>query len=200
MFLFQIRLCRKAVVAGRHGRDGSELTGLIAMNNLSGSPISPIWALLHSRARGRGAKFLWEHATRDYRSGTVSEDENGLRGRVAKQSEEAIGKFAQELLESPVISGALSAVFDTRERATRAQEVAMSALNLPTASDIERLTRRVRSVSQRLEGLEDGLDRVVDQLGGFSGLDKRLTGIEESLARVEAALAKPAAKKPAAAK
>ena len=127
----------------------------------------------------------------------MSEDENGLRGRVAKQGEEAIGKFAQELLESPVISGALSAVFDTRERATRAQEVAMSALNLPTASDIERLTRRVRSVSQRLEGLEDSLDRVVDQLGGFAGLDKRLTGIEESIARIEAALVakpKPAAK------
>ena len=132
----------------------------------------------------------------------MSEDENGLRGRVAKQSEEAIGKFAQELLESPVVSGALSAVFDTRERATRAQEVAMSALNLPTASDIERLTRRVRSVSQRLEGLEDSLDRVVDQLGGFAGLDKRLTGIEESIARIEAVLAaKPkTAAKPAAAK
>ena len=73
----------------------------------------------------------------------------------------------------------------------------MSALNLPTASDIERLTRRVRSVSQRLEGLEDSLDRVVDQLGGFAGLDKRLTGIEESIARIEAALVakpKPAAK------
>ena len=164
------------------------------MNNLSDSPIAPIWAFKLSRAREWGAKFLLEHATCNHRSGTVSEDENGLRGRVAKQGEEAIGKFAQELLESPVISGALSAVFDTRERATRAQEVAMSALNLPTASDIERLTRRVRSVSQRLEGLEDSLDRVVDQLGGFAGLDKRLTGIEESIARIEAALAKPASK------
>jgi CRP-like cAMP-binding protein len=127
----------------------------------------------------------------------MAEDDGGLRGRVTKQGEEAIGKFAQELLESPVISGALTAVFESRERATRAQEVAMGALNLPTASDIERLTRRVRSVSQRLEGLEDGLDRVTDQLGGLVSFDKRMTAIEESLARIEAALA---GKKPAAAK
>ena len=46
----------------------------------------------------------------------------------------------------------------------RAQEVAMGALNLPSASDLERLTRRVRSVSQRLEGIEDGLDRLDERL------------------------------------
>jgi hypothetical protein len=55
----------------------------------------------------------------------------GLKGRVTRQSEEAIGKLAQELLESPVVSGALSRAFETRERAMRAQEVAMGALNLP---------------------------------------------------------------------
>jgi predicted nucleic acid-binding Zn-ribbon protein len=114
----------------------------------------------------------------------MTEDDKGLRGR----GEEAIGKLAQELLESPVVTSALSAVFDTRERATRAQEVAMSALNLPTASDIERLTRRVRSVSQRLEGLEDGIDRVGDQINGLGGFDKRLKAIEERLERIEAAL------------
>jgi len=36
----------------------------------------------------------------------------------------------------------------------------MSALNLPSAADLERLTRRLRSVSQRLEGIEDGVDRL----------------------------------------
>jgi hypothetical protein len=111
----------------------------------------------------------------------MAEDDKGLRGR----SEEAIGKLAQELLENPVVTGALSAVFDTRERATRAQEVAMSALNLPTASDVERLTRRVRSVSQRLEGLEDGIDQLGDSLNGLTGLDRRLAGIERRLARIE---------------
>src|ERR1700743_3016707 len=91
--------------------------------------------------------------------------ENSLKGRVTKQGEEAIGRFAQELLENPMVAGALSRAFQTRERAMRAQEVAMGALNLPSASDLERLTRRVRSVSQRLEGIEDALDRLDERLG-----------------------------------
>ena len=36
----------------------------------------------------------------------------------------------------------------------------MGALNIPSAADVERLTRRLRSVSQRLEGIEDSLDRI----------------------------------------
>ena len=98
----------------------------------------------------------------------------GFRERVTRQGEEAIGKLAQELLENPLISGALSAALETRERAMRAQEVALNALNLPSASDLERLTRRLRSVSQRLEGLEDALDRVEQRLGRIeTSLDER---------------------------
>ncbi len=116
-------------------------------------------------------------------------DEKGFRERVTRGSEEAIGKFAQELLENPMVSGALSAAFETRERAMRAQEAAMGALNLPSASDLERLTRRLRGVSQRLEGIEDGLDRLEDRLEGTGQLkriDERLTRIEASLERLEA--------------
>lgn len=121
----------------------------------------------------------------------MSEDQS-LRGRVTRQSEEAIGKLAQELIENPVVSGALSRAFETRERAMRAQELAMGALNLPSASDLERLTRRVRSVSQRLEGIEDGLDRLEQRLersGSAKSLDERLTHIEETLERLESASA-----------
>jgi CRP-like cAMP-binding protein len=130
-------------------------------------------------------------------------DEKGLRERVTRQGEEAIGKLAQELLENPVVGRALAAAFETRERATRAQEVAMGALNLPSASDLERLTRRLRSVSQRLEGIEDGLDRVeqrIESLGGTAGLEERLSSIAEALGRIEAALSKPAGRGRAAAK
>jgi hypothetical protein len=118
-------------------------------------------------------------------------DDKGLRERVTRQSEEKIGKLAQELLDNPVVSGALSAAFETRERAMRAQEVAMGALNLPSASDLERLTRRLRSVSQRLEGIEDGLDRLeqrIERIGATSPIEQRLQEIETSLARIEAAL------------
>jgi chromosome segregation ATPase len=127
-------------------------------------------------------------------------DDKGLRGRVARQGEEAIGKVAQELLDSPVITRTLAAAFEARERATRAQEIAMNALNLPSAGDLERLTRRLRSVSQRLETIEDGLDRLeqrIDDLGSTSALDRRLVAIEEALARLEAAIV-PQATAPAA--
>ncbi len=118
-------------------------------------------------------------------------DEKGLRERMTRQGEEAIGRFTQELLENPMVARALAAAFETRERATRAQEVAMGALNLPSASDLERLTRRLRGVSQRLEALEDGLDRLegrIDGLAQSSPVERRLTAIEETLARIEAAL------------
>src|SRR5947208_12550032 len=118
-------------------------------------------------------------------------DDKGLRERVTRQSEETIGKLAQDLLDHPVVSGALSAAFETRERAMRAQEAAMGALNLPSASDLERLTRRLRGVSQRLEGIEDGLDRVeqrIEGVGSGSELERRLGAIEEQLGRIEAAL------------
>ena len=116
-------------------------------------------------------------------------EDKGLRERVTRQGEEAIGKLAQELLDNPVVSGALSRAFETRERAMRAQEVAMGALNLPSASDLERLTRRVRSVSQRLEGIEDGLDRLeqrIEGLGSATAVEQRLSAIEAALERLEA--------------
>jgi predicted nucleic acid-binding Zn-ribbon protein len=122
-------------------------------------------------------------------------DEKGLRERVTRQGEEAIGKLAQELLENPMVSSALSRAFETRERAMRAQEVAMGALNLPSASDLERLTRRLRGVSQRLEGIEDGLDRVeqrISSLGSQSSVEERLSAIEQRLGAIEDAV-KPAA-------
>jgi predicted nucleic acid-binding Zn-ribbon protein len=115
-------------------------------------------------------------------------DEEGFKSRVTRQGEEAIGKLAQELLENPMVSSALSAAFETRERAMRAQEVAMGALNLPSASDLERLTRRVRSVSQRLEGIEDGLDRLDERLersAQAASLEDRLGRIEAALERLE---------------
>jgi TolA-binding protein len=124
----------------------------------------------------------------------MSED-MGLRERATRHGEEAIGKLASELLENPIVSGALSAAFETRERALRAQEAAMGALNLPSASDLERLTRRLRGVSQRLEGIEDGLDRLeqrLDDLNAATSLDRRLSAIEERLERIEASVKKPA--------
>lgn len=95
----------------------------------------------------------------------------GFRDRISRQGEEAIGKLAEELLSNPVVAGALQRAFEAREKAAHAQEAAMGALGIPSAADVERMTRRLRSVSQRLEAIEDLLDRLEERIGS---LDTRL--------------------------
>ena len=94
-----------------------------------------------------------------------TDDPQSVRDRLAGQAEEALGKLAQDLLENPLVNSALTRALESREKAAQIQEAAMGALNLPSASDIERLTRRVRSVSQRLEGIEDQLDTQLADIG-----------------------------------
>jgi hypothetical protein len=103
--------------------------------------------------------------------------------RLSRQGEEALGKIAEELISNPVINAAIARAFEAREKAVQAQEVAMGALNLPSAADIERVTRRLRSVSQRLEGIEDAIDRLEERVSGASSSspDDRLARIEGRL-------------------
>ncbi len=110
-----------------------------------------------------------------------------LRRRLTRTGEDALGKLAQDLLENPLISSAITRAFEAREKAVQAQEVALGALNLPSAADVERLTRRVRSVSQRLEGIEDAVDR----------LDERLESIERGVTTLNDQLDKLGKSKPA---
>jgi chromosome segregation ATPase len=91
------------------------------------------------------------------------EDHDGLRAR----SEQAIGELAQALIDSPTLHNAISAAFGAREKALEAQQAAMSALNLPSATDVERLERRLRSLSQRLEDVEEQLDRLSGEVGAL---------------------------------
>jgi hypothetical protein len=90
--------------------------------------------------------------------------ENSFMDRVSRQGEEALGRIAEELITNPLVSGALSRAFGAREKAVQAQEAAMGALNIPSAADVERITRRLRSVSQRLEAIEDILDRLEERV------------------------------------
>jgi len=93
----------------------------------------------------------------------VPSPEPTFKDRISRQSEEALGRLAEELIGNPIVTGALSRAFGARERAVQVQEAAMGALNLPSAADVERITRRLRSVSQRLEGIEDVLDRIEER-------------------------------------
>jgi chromosome segregation ATPase len=117
---------------------------------------------------------------------------DGLRERLTRQGEDALGRLAQDLLENPLINGAIARAFEAREKAAAAQEVAFGALNIPSAADIERLTRRVRSLSQRLEGIEDGVDRLDERL---AGLQASLDGVAKELAELRKTAPKAAAAK-----
>jgi hypothetical protein len=103
--------------------------------------------------------------------------------RLSRQGEEALGRIAEELISNPVVNAAIARAFEAREKAVQAQEAAMGALNLPSAADIERVTRRIRSVSQRLEGIEDAIDRLDERVAGAASApsDQRLARIEARL-------------------
>ena len=120
-----------------------------------------------SEGRFRGRAGRWFAVA----SGAVTDEahDQGIREKLSRQGEEALGRLAEELAGNPVVTAALSRAFDAREKAVKAQEATMGALGIPSAADIERLTRRLRSVSQRLEGIEDAVDRLDSRLEGIEG-------------------------------
>lgn len=142
-------------------------------------------------------------ARRDIASATLlgvtgSEQDEGFVEKLSRQGEEALGKIAEELIANPVVNGAVARAFEARERAVQAQEAALGALNLPSAADIERVTRRLRSLSQRLEGIEDAIDRLEERLAGVAKatpdehlgrIDGRLEEISRDLSRLREAVA-----------
>jgi chromosome segregation ATPase len=108
------------------------------------------------------------------------DDDQSIVDRLSRQGEEALGKIAEELIGNPVVNGALTRAFEAREKAVQAQEAALGALNLPSAADIERVTRRLRSLSQRLEGIEDAIDRLEERVAAV-GANAPLGGLEQRL-------------------
>jgi hypothetical protein len=95
----------------------------------------------------------------------LTEDElrdQGFRERLSTAGEDALGEITQALLDNPLFNQALATALGAGERALAVQRSAMSALSIPSASDVERLERRLRSVSHRLEAMEDRLDEIED--------------------------------------
>lgn len=122
---------------------------------------------------------------------TEPEQDDSFVDRLSRTGEEALGRIAEELVANPVVNGAVARAFEAREKALQAQEAALGALNLPSAADIERVTRRLRSLSQRLEGIEDAIDRLEERVGAASRAvpDDRLGPIEARLDEIARDLA-----------
>ncbi len=95
-------------------------------------------------------------------------DGRGRRSGSAGVGRRPLSDLAEALLDNPLFSQALTTAVGAGERAAQAQRSAMGALNIPSASDVERLEQRLRSLSNRLESLEDRLDDALDEVGGAS--------------------------------
>lgn len=94
----------------------------------------------------------------------MGDESESLKNRVQGASEQAVGEIANALLANPLFNQALGAAFGAKEKAEGAQRVAMQALDLPSAGALERLERRIRSLSDRLEAVENELDRANSDL------------------------------------
>jgi hypothetical protein len=90
----------------------------------------------------------------------MSEVDTGLRAK----GEEALGELAQAGLENPRFRQARGRALGAGEKAMQAQKQALGALDVASASDVDRLMRRIRSLSDRVEELEDTVDALAREL------------------------------------
>lgn len=77
---------------------------------------------------------------------------------------ERIIALFEPLADQPVARDLLSVASAARDYALRAQETALGALSLPTANDVAKLERRLRSMTDGLSRLEDQVDRIESRL------------------------------------
>ena len=81
-----------------------------------------------------------------------------------EQVTEQVSKALEPLVDQPLTQRLLTEASALRDRTLRAQEATLAALNLPTAADLAKLERRIRSLSDAVGGLGDRLDRLEAQV------------------------------------
>ena len=99
------------------------------------------------------------------------------RDDIRSRGSDAVGDITNALLDNPLFKQALSSALAVGETATQAQRRAMDAIGLPSADDLGRIERRLRSLSDRLEKLEDQLD---EQSGELRGLREKVASLEKA--------------------
>jgi predicted nucleic acid-binding Zn-ribbon protein len=114
---------------------------------------------------------------------SMSEDDT-IRDRFQSRGEKAASDLAQALIGSPAFGQAVSAAVTAREKAGEAQRAAMGALNVSSQDEADRLERRLRVLSERLEESEDRLDLALGEIRELNGEIASLRGaLEEEEAK-----------------
>lgn len=94
-------------------------------------------------------------------------DDKTARERISARGEDALGDIAQLLADNPVLNQVLQAAFGARDIASSATGQALKNLNIAGASDVDRLARRLRLISDRLESVEDRLDGLAREIAAI---------------------------------
>jgi hypothetical protein len=94
----------------------------------------------------------------------VTSEDQGAEGFRDRIPSETLGDLADFLLENPWFNQALQLALGARERASQAGLQAMRNVGVPNAADLDRLARRVRALSERLESVEDKLDALSHEM------------------------------------
>lgn len=89
-------------------------------------------------------------------------------------------QLAHSLVQHPVIRSAVHRGFEARDQALKVQAAVLAALNLPSADELDNVASRIKSLSQRLESLEDAVDRVDQNLRRLAAAERQRTAAAES--------------------
>ena len=111
-------------------------------------------------------------------------EDAGIRDRVQDRGSRAASEIAQAVIGSPAFGEAVSAAVTARELAGDAQRAALGALNVSSQEQAERLERRIRVLSERLEEAEDRLDSALTTI---RRLENRLADSEGRVADADPA-------------
>jgi hypothetical protein len=85
--------------------------------------------------------------------------------RLVGAGEERLGQFAEEILSSPhvtdALAGALRRAAQTKGQVDRNMQALLSALNLPTRTDLNRVVNKVEALQGSLVNINIKLDRLL---------------------------------------
>lgn len=93
-------------------------------------------------------------------------------------------ELLNDVLSNPVTKTAMGRVQDARDTALATQEALLGLLNLPTAADVDTILHRVKSLSQRLELLEDAIENLNRSTATIASISKKLTDLDKHLEQV----------------
>ena len=113
----------------------------------------------------------------------ADEDGSSLRDRISRQSEEALGKLASDLLENPLVNSAITKAFSAREKASSAQELMETLMLGPNDTEIaEEYSSAIPSTLRLLSAREQSPFLYVDVTDEMTDLSGQ--GLLQALAQI----------------